>query len=93
LSTYILYTIKMTTRDYWLKIATKIVRTEMTKRGVTYVELAEKLKTIGIDINVGNLRRRITAGNFSAMLMLQCLRALNVKEFRFDEAIFEQSSE
>jgi hypothetical protein len=41
----------MTTQsDYWYALATKIIRTEMTKRNLTYEELVKNLREIGVDI-------------------------------------------
>jgi predicted DNA-binding ribbon-helix-helix protein len=80
----------MTTQsDYWYALATKIIRTEMTKRNLTYEELVKNLREIGVEINVGNLRARISQGAFSSALFIQCLRAMRVKNLLLEENYFE----
>lgn len=73
----------------WPKIVSKILRTEMAKRGISYEELVIKLETIGVLIQVGDLRGRVSRGTFSATLFIQCLRALGVKNLLIEDSYFE----
>ena len=65
----------------WVRRA---IRSEMVNRGLTYAELAKRLKTVGIDDNERNLRNKIARGTFSATLFVQCLAAMGCKELRID---------
>jgi hypothetical protein len=56
----------------------------MTRRGVTYEALVEKLATLGINEDDRNLRNKVARGKFTAALLLQCLAALEVRELRLD---------
>lgn len=73
----------------WPKIVSKILRAEMAKRGMSYEELVTKLETIGVLIQVGDLRGRVSRGTFSAILFIQCLRALGVKNLLIEDSYFE----
>lgn len=77
--------------DYWYSIATKILRTEMAKRNLTYEELTKNLRQMGVEMNVGNLRVRISQGAFSAALLIQCLRAMGVKSLLLEDSYFEEN--
>jgi hypothetical protein len=75
--------------DYWYSVATKILRAEMAKRNLTYEEMVNNLREMGVDINVGNLRVRVSQGAFSAALLIQCLRAMGVKNLLLEDSYFE----
>lgn len=79
--------------NYWYSIATKILRAEMAKRNLTYEELAKNLRQIGVEMNVGNLRARISQGAFSAALLIQCLRAMGLKNLLIEDSYFEEKSQ
>ena len=51
-------------------------RAEMAKQNVTYSQLLEKLKSIGVEEDERNLRNKVSRGKFTAAFMLQCLTAL-----------------
>jgi hypothetical protein len=70
--------------DAWEARAKRLLRSEMTRRGVTYEQLAEKLGAVGIAEDHRNLRNKVARGKFSAALLLQCLEAMGAKELRLD---------
>lgn len=76
-------------KSYWRKVAAKIIRTEMAKRDLTYLNLTEKLQDIEVTIDVNDLRGRISRGSFSAALFIQCLRAMDIKNLFLEESLFE----
>ena len=65
----------------WLKVALK---TELSKAGVTYVDLLARLHANGVDETEGGLRNKLSRGTFSALFMCQCLAAIGVKSFTID---------
>lgn len=75
-------------KDYWAKIPSKIIKSELAKRDMTYNELIKKLKEIGVEIKVEDLRARLARGTFSAMLLVQCLRAMSVKNLFLEDSLF-----
>jgi Domain of unknown function (DUF6471) len=75
---------QMPERTDWEAKARGILRAEMAKQNVTYSQLLEKLKSIGIEEDERNLRNKVSRGKFTAAFMLQCLSALNMQALRLD---------
>jgi len=69
-------------RTDWEERAKGIIRAEMARRGITYVQLVERLAAIGVDENERNLRNKVSRGKFTAGFMLQCLSAVGCGELR-----------
>ncbi len=72
----------------WEKIPSKILKAELSKRGLKYADLIKKLNQINVEITVNDLSGRIARGTFSAIFFLQCLRAIGVEEIRLEESYF-----
>ncbi|MGA8611099.1 MAG: DUF6471 domain-containing protein [Xanthobacteraceae bacterium] len=70
----------------WGEKAKRLLRAEMVKRGITYDELTERLKAIGVEDNSINIRNKVARGKFMAAFMLQCLRAIGVETLRLEDA-------
>ena len=62
--------------DEWTKLVKGILRAEMARRGMTYEQLAEKLAEIGVRDTAVNIRNKVARGGFSAVFLVQCLRAI-----------------
>jgi hypothetical protein len=60
----------------------RLLRAEMTRRGVTYDELSKKLAVIGVDDTAVNLRNKVARGRFSATFLVQCLTAIGARTLR-----------
>jgi hypothetical protein len=58
---------------------------EMTRRGLTYQQLAEALEKIGVKEDKHNLRNRIAWGKFTAAFFLQCLGAIGCQTMRLED--------
>lgn len=57
----------------------RIVRAEMTRRGVTYEELCRLLHSAGVVVeSQSQLRRKIARGTFSFSFFLDVMRAMSV---------------
>ena len=63
----------------WEEMAKNILRAEMMRNGVSYAALADRLATFGIRDNELNLRNKVSRGRFTAVFLMQCLKALNVE--------------
>jgi 3-mercaptopyruvate sulfurtransferase SseA len=72
----------MKSEDRWVNQVKGILRAEMTRRGMTYEHLAEKLGELGIQDSAVNIRNKVARGGFSAVFFVQCLEAIGVKELR-----------
>jgi Domain of unknown function (DUF6471) len=60
--------------------ARRLLRSQMTLRGVSYRELEVRLRDMGIIESEVNLRNKINRGLFPAFFFLQCLNAMGVRE-------------
>jgi len=60
----------------WKEKARRIVRAEMARRGLTYAELAVKLREIGVEEDERTLRLKVGRGMFSAVFLLQVMAAI-----------------
>jgi lambda repressor-like predicted transcriptional regulator len=63
----------------WNKRAKNVLRAEMTRKGVTVRELAERLGE-----SERNLANKISRGTFTASFMLQCLDAIGSQHLHLD---------
>ena len=75
-------------KAYWAKIVTKTLKVELAKRGMDYPAMVSKLQEIQVTISVEDLRARMSRGTFSAILFMQCLRAIGVTNLSLEESIF-----
>jgi hypothetical protein len=69
----------------WQEKAAATLKAEMTRRGVGYRELQERLRALGIEDNEKNLSTKISRGKFSAAFLFQCMRALGCQTLRLDD--------
>lgn len=63
----------------WEEVAKNILRAEMMRRGVSYAGLVDRLGALGIADNELNLRNKVSRGRFTAVFLLQCLKALEAE--------------
>lgn len=75
----------MRTEDDWADDVKRLLRAEMTRRGVTYDQLAEKLAVIGVNDSAVNIRNKVARGRFSATFLMQCLTAIGARSLRIGE--------
>ena len=68
--------------DEWISLVKGTLRAEMTRRGITYEQLAERLAEFGVKDTPVNLRNKVARGGFSAVFFVQCLKAIGVQELR-----------
>ncbi len=80
----------MKTEAEWADDTKRLLRAEMTRRGVTYEDLAERLAAIGINDTAVNLRNKVARGRFSATFLVQCLLAMGARALRLSENIDRQ---
>lgn len=65
----------MTDSD-WQERAKGILKGEIKRRGLSYKQLADKLKEIGVVENDRNIANKLARGGFSAAFMMQVLAAI-----------------
>ena len=69
------------TKEYEAK-AKNLLKGELKRRGITYTQLAEKLREIGVQETDRNLNNKISRGGFTAAFMLQVMDAIEASEIR-----------
>jgi hypothetical protein len=62
-----------------------ILRAEIKRRNLDYVELAQKLTAMGIEENARNLSNKIARGGFTAGFFVSCLIAIGCHSVRLHE--------
>jgi len=72
--------------DEFAEKAKRLLRAEMVKRGVTYEQLSEKLRELGVEDTAVNIRNKVARGKFMAAFLLQCLQAIGVQVLRLEES-------
>ena len=75
----------MKTEAQWAEDVKRLLRAEMTRRGVTYEELSVRLAAIEVNDTAVNLRNKVARGRFSATFLVQCLTALGARALRLGE--------
>ena len=76
----------MKSEDKWVNLAKGLLRAEMTRRAITYDQLAERLSAMDIEFTPVNLRNKVARGGFSAVFFLQCLSAIGCSNLRLEDA-------
>jgi hypothetical protein len=75
----------MKSKAEWAEEVKRLLRAEMARRGITYEELAQRLAALGVRDTAVNLRNKVARGRFSAVFLVQCLRALGARALRLNE--------
>lgn len=70
----------------WQAFVKGILKAELKRRNLSYAELAEKLRAIGVKDNVRNISNKIARGSFTAVFFMQCLEAIGCRTIHLDES-------
>jgi hypothetical protein len=62
----------------WKKRASNLLKAELKKRDIGYMELSNRLQEIGLSETVASITTKINRGTFSFAFFLQCMRVTNV---------------
>jgi hypothetical protein len=68
----------------WGERAKRLLRAQMTLKGVNAAGLAEKLNAMGIQETEKNVANKIARGGFSGAFFLQCLKAMDVQTLHLE---------
>ena len=69
----------------WRNLVQRVLKTELSKKGVKYQDLSDKLKAVGVAQSADNLRNKINKGILGADLLLQIMFVLNIKQIRHED--------
>jgi hypothetical protein len=61
-----------------------ILRAELARRNLNYVDLADLLRAIGVEDTPKNLSNKIARGRFTATFFMQCMRAIGCRIIHLD---------
>ena len=73
------------TETEWRAQAAQILKAELSRHGVKYAELKERLAGLGIEETYGGLATKINRGKFSFAFFLQCMKTLRKTEIKLDK--------
>ena len=65
----------------WEDMATRIVKSALSLKGVNYPELSKRLRRLGIEESPSSLSNKINRGAFKAAFLLQVLKAIDIHHF------------
>ncbi len=71
----------MTDRD-WEESVKSLLKAELKRKGVTYAHLVGKLADIGVVDSEPNIRNKLSRGKFTAVFLVQCLKAIGATDLR-----------
>ena len=74
----------MSTDQEWENKVKGLLKAELTRRGITYKDLAEKLAALGVTETSENIANKISRGKFTAVFLVQCLEAIGCSVVRLD---------
>jgi len=66
-------------RNNWRQAVARLVKSEMSMRGVKYQTLSDRLAEIGVEQSADNLRNKVNKGIMGADLFLQIMMVLNAR--------------
>jgi hypothetical protein len=78
----------LSTKNAWRQTVARVVKSEMSVRGVKYQTLSQRLEEIGIEQSADNLRNKVNKGIMGADLLLQILYVLKARPI--DSALLEE---
>ena len=70
--------------DRWGDVAKGLLRAELKRRDLTYGDLAERLKPLGIEETANAIAKKVNRGTFSAAFLLASLRAIECNKLSFE---------
>jgi hypothetical protein len=62
------------------------LKAELKRRDLSYADLADRLKVIGVEDNERNISNKIGRATFTAVFLFQCLQAIGCKTLHLDES-------
>jgi hypothetical protein len=74
----------MPTKSEWEIGAANLLKSAITRKGLTYAQVAERLAAEGVTETEASIRNKLSRGTFSAVFLLQCLKAIGIETLRMD---------
>ena len=80
-------------KDPWCQLAARVIKDLMYLKRVSYKQLSQRMEGIGIQESARQLTNKINRGQFSAVFLLQCLKALEVKGVELNWEAMQEKDE
>jgi Domain of unknown function (DUF6471) len=64
-----------------------MLRSELARRNLTYTDLAERLRKMGVEDTPKNLSNKVARGMFTAAFFIQCMHALGCRTIHLDSDV------
>ncbi len=71
-------------KNDWEKVAIGLLKVELAKQNLKYDDLRKKLEKIGIKESYSSIKGKLQRGRFSAVFLLQCLKAIDCENLRIE---------
>lgn len=71
------------TKD-WQALVKGLLKAELKRRNLSYADLADKLKAIGVKDNKLNISNKISRGTFTAVFFVQCMEAIGCRTIHLE---------
>jgi hypothetical protein len=68
----------------WQARVKRILKAELTRRDISYRELAERLQAIGVKDSERNISNKISRGGFTAAFLIQVMDAIGCRTLHLD---------
>jgi hypothetical protein len=72
------------TDKQWQHRVRGMLRAELARRSLSYVDLADRLRAIGVEDTPKNLSNKIARGRFTAAFFMQCMFAIGCRTIHLD---------
>jgi hypothetical protein len=64
----------------WKATAKNILKAELTRKGVDYETLVNKLNELGVEESYNSINTKINRGSFTFQFFLQCMKAIGTND-------------
>lgn len=68
----------------WEAEAKGMLKAELKRRDLTYEQLSERLKALGVTETPAAIANKISRGRFTTVFLLQCMEAIGCRTLRLD---------
>ena len=69
----------------WKNKAKAIIKSELAKKDIDYIELSKRLNSIGVEDTQINLANKINRGTFSFIFVLQVFEVIGLKKLNLED--------
>jgi hypothetical protein len=68
----------------WEQEVKGLLKAELARKGLTHSDLVLRLDALGVSVTKASIDSKLSRGTFSAVFLLQCLRAIGCGKIHVD---------